>query len=218
MTPFSLSEGLHSPFMVRIRRSSALRALVIVLALSGLALGCGTTGRELREPSADTRSPRSGAGSLTTNSQSAAIGTSLSLRSPAFEPGGKIPALYTCYGSDISPPFTIAGVAPGTVELLLMITNNTDLITTNWIVAKIPPSTTAIDAGKAPSGSIQIPTSSGSGNYTGPCPEKKATYDFSLYTFDRPTNLNASSSLNDVANAIATATRTIALTGIYEKK
>lgn len=218
MTPISGPEGLHSPPMVRIPRSSALRALIVVVALGTIAMGCGTTGRELREPAAPTSEPRSNVGSLASNSASAAISSSLSLRSPAFEPGGKIPALYTCDGSDISPPFTISGVATGTVELLLMITNTTDLITTNWIVAKIPPSTTKFEAGKAPDGSIQIPTSSGSADYTGPCPEKKAIYDFSLYTFDRPTNLNASSSLNDVANAIATATRTIALTGTYEKK
>ena len=38
----------------------------------------------------------------------------LALTSPAFAPGGEIPTLFTCEGSDISPPLEWTGVPDGT--------------------------------------------------------------------------------------------------------
>lgn len=200
--------------------TAKVRALAILLAFTFgvLLIGCGTSGRDLREPTAPNTRPRDNLGKLSSDSSLPVISSSMSLKSPAFEPGGKIPSLYTCDGSDISPPFLLSGIPEGTAELLLMITNTTDLVTTNWIVAKIPPTTTSFEAGRPPSAAVQIPTSAGTPNYTGPCPELKSTYDFSLYAFDKPTTLSASSSLNDVADAIASSTRTIALTGTYQRK
>ncbi len=44
----------------------------------------------------------------------------LLLASPAFAPGGKIPAEYTCSGADISPPLTWSGVPAGARSLVLV--------------------------------------------------------------------------------------------------
>ena len=45
----------------------------------------------------------------------------LSLSSPAFEAGGNIPPLYTCDGSNISPPLNWSGVPPQAASLALIV-------------------------------------------------------------------------------------------------
>ena len=63
--------------------------------------------------------------------------TSLKLSSSAFKSGGKIPAKYTCDGSDASPPLTISGVPSGAKELVLFLddldgTPTATNTTTDW--------------------------------------------------------------------------------------
>src|SRR2546425_8490987 len=43
------------------------------------------------------------------------------LTSSAFAPGGAIPALFTCEGSDVSPPLEWTGLPPGTKSLALIV-------------------------------------------------------------------------------------------------
>ena len=45
----------------------------------------------------------------------------LMLASPAFAPGGQVPAEYTCDGADISPPLSWSDAPPGTKSLVLII-------------------------------------------------------------------------------------------------
>ncbi len=45
----------------------------------------------------------------------------LMLMSPVIPPGGEIPKVYTCDGSDISPPLQWSGAPAGTASLVLAI-------------------------------------------------------------------------------------------------
>jgi phosphatidylethanolamine-binding protein (PEBP) family uncharacterized protein len=49
----------------------------------------------------------------------------LSLSSPAFAPGGEIPALYTCQGRDVSPALEWTGV-PAAAKTLVLIVDDPD--------------------------------------------------------------------------------------------
>src|SRR5680860_57455 len=75
----------------------------------------------------------------------------LTLTSPAFEPGGKIPSKYTCEGDDVSPPLRIAGGPDGTKSFALIL-DDPDVpdpkapirIWVHWVVYNIPPNMTAL--------------------------------------------------------------------------
>jgi phosphatidylethanolamine-binding protein (PEBP) family uncharacterized protein len=79
---------------------------------------------------------------------------SLTLTSSAFEPGGKIPAEYTCEGEDISPPLTIGGVPDGTKSLALIL-DDPDApdpaapkrVWVHWVVYNLSPGTSALPEG-----------------------------------------------------------------------
>ena len=79
---------------------------------------------------------------------------SLTLTSSAFEPGGKIPAEYTCEGEDISPPLMIGGVPDGTKSLALIL-DDPDApdpaapkrVWVHWVVYNLSPGTSALPEG-----------------------------------------------------------------------
>lgn len=73
----------------------------------------------------------------------------LLLASPAFAPGGQIPTEYTCDGADISPPFSWAGVPPGTKRLVLVV-EDPDApsgVLRHWAAFGIPPNAGGLAAG-----------------------------------------------------------------------
>ena len=72
----------------------------------------------------------------------------LTLTSPAFKQGGKIPSSYTCEGDDVSPPLVFEGVPEGTKSLALVI-DDPDApdpkapkrVWVHWVVFNLPPDT-----------------------------------------------------------------------------
>ena len=50
-------------------------------------------------------------------------GPPLQVSSAAFEPGGEIPAQYSCQGANLSPPLEWSGVPEGTQSLALVVSD-----------------------------------------------------------------------------------------------
>ena len=76
----------------------------------------------------------------------------LTLKSPAFPAGGKIPRKYTCDGENISPPFAWSGV-PATARSLLLVCDDPDGsggVIQHWAAYNIPPDWTGLKEGYGP--------------------------------------------------------------------
>lgn len=109
----------------------------------------------------------------------------MEITSSAFEPGGRIPARYTCDGPDVSPPLRLAGVPDGT-ESLVLILDDPDAPRGTWdhwvaydlaVVAEIPE-----DAGEIGTSGVN---SWGGTGYRGPCPPSGVhRYHVRVYALD----------------------------------
>jgi len=120
----------------------------------------------------------------------------LTLTSPAFEPGGKIPSKYTCEGDDVSPPLRIAGAPDGTKSFALIL-DDPDApdpkapkrVWVHWVVYNLPPDITAL-AENVGSGGVPAGTTAGINDWTqtgyqGPCPPiGRHRYFHKLYALD----------------------------------
>ena len=69
-------------------------------------------------------------------------GVKMELKSTAFEPGGLIPAKYTCDGQDISPPLSWSDAPTGTQSLALISDDPDAPVGTwvHWVIWNIPAS------------------------------------------------------------------------------
>jgi Raf kinase inhibitor-like YbhB/YbcL family protein len=92
--------------------------------------------------------------------------------SPAFAPGGRIPAEFTCQGRDISPPLRIARVPRGarTLEIVMRDLNASAGNFIHWQLTGVPASTRSLPAGATPAGAQASRNSFGTIGYRGPCP------------------------------------------------
>jgi Raf kinase inhibitor-like YbhB/YbcL family protein len=121
---------------------------------------------------------------------------SLTLTSPAFEPGGEVPARFTCEGEDISPALAWSGV-PATAASLALIVDDPDApdpkapktTWVHWVLYNIPASSSGpagLPEAAAPSGGIlQGLNDWKRTGYGGPCPPiGRHRYFFKLYALD----------------------------------
>ncbi len=120
---------------------------------------------------------------------------SITLSSPAFSAGAKIPAAYTCNGRDVSPPLRWSGVPANTRELALELIDRDapggPFI--HWAVAGIPPSLGSLSAGEAvPRGAVAGRNGFGKDGYGGPCPPSGPAhrYVFALIALASPSGLS----------------------------
>ncbi|HEY3912693.1 MAG TPA: YbhB/YbcL family Raf kinase inhibitor-like protein [Stellaceae bacterium] len=134
----------------------------------------------------------------------------LMLASPAFAPGGAIPAEYTCSGADISPPLTWSGAPVGTKSFVLAVEDPDAPSGTfrHWAVFDIPAGAHGLAAGYRPnrpaSGFRQARNDSGEVGYGGPCPPPGPAhhYHFRLLAISRPRlDLSPSATVQDVLQA-----------------
>jgi len=96
----------------------------------------------------------------------------IGVSSPAFAPGGAIPATYTCQGQDISPPLRFSGIPPAARELDLVM-RDPDSPGGNfihWRLTDMPGSTRVLAAGQTPPGTRVGRNDFGTIGYRGPCP------------------------------------------------
>lgn len=128
----------------------------------------------------------------------AAWGTemALTISSPAFKQGGKIPSIHTCEGDDVSPPLVFAGVPKGTKSLALVI-DDPDApdpkapkrVWVHWVVLNLPPETERLEenasAAGLPKGAVQGVNDFRTKAYGGACPPiGRHRYFHKLYALD----------------------------------
>jgi Raf kinase inhibitor-like YbhB/YbcL family protein len=118
----------------------------------------------------------------------------LTLTSPAFTPGGSIPAVYTCEGCDVSPPLAWSGVPDGTQSLALIV-DDPDApdpaapkrVWVHWVLYNLPPTSTGLAeaVGHLPDGAGEGTNDWKRTGYGGPCPPiGRHRYFFKLYALD----------------------------------
>ena len=126
------------------------------------------------------------------------------LSSSAFENNGTIPLVYTCDGSDISPPLTITNVPKNTQSLALIVEDpDTPRGTvTHWIVWNILPQKSQFVEGEK----IDYPQGInvfGTVDYKGPCPPSGThRYFFKLYALDTILDLVDGSTKDNLMEAM----------------
>ena len=125
--------------------------------------GCGSDGEPVAEPTA----PRT-----------------ITVTSPAFAEGERIPAAYTCRGAGTPPPLAWSGVDRHRAGSLALVVDDPDAPGgdyLHWIVVGIPVGPGALHAGVLPAGAQEVPASAGPG-WSPPCPPSGTHhYRFTLY-------------------------------------
>ncbi len=123
----------------------------------------------------------------------------MELSSSAFQPGGTIPAQYTCSGAGISPPLTWTG-APGNTVTFALIVEDPDApdgTFTHWVLYDLPASVHDLPpdvppADRTANGAEQGKNSFGKTGYGAPCPPPGSPphrYQFTLYAADTAINV-----------------------------
>lgn len=138
---------------------------------------------------------------------------SLSVRSPAFQPGEPIPEKYTADGDNISPPLDIANL-PDETQALAVIMEDVDApngVFTHWLAWNLPPEQRRIGegvdvdslAGDHVTGK-QGRNSFGSVGYRGPEPPNGEThrYHIVVYALREPLRLDAGVPRDRVENEL----------------
>jgi len=118
------------------------------------------------------------------------------LTSPAFAPGGDIPAIFTCEGSDLSPALEWTGV-PASAKSLVLIVDDPDapdpkaprMTWVHWVLYNIPPTASglpqAVAARDLPPGTREGTNDWKRTGYGGPCPPiGRHRYFHRLYALD----------------------------------
>ena len=106
------------------------------------------------------------------------------LTSTAFDHNGEIPSLYTCDGSDLSPPLAWQEV-PEAAKSLVLIVDDPDapapgapkMTWVHWVLYNLPPDVNSLQQGVKPS---ELPDTTLEGlnawnrpGYGGPCPPNR---------------------------------------------
>lgn len=142
----------------------------------------------------------------------------LMVKSPAFENNELIPSRYTCIGSDINPPITIADIPDGTKSLALIIDDPDAPNGTfdHWVMWNIPV-TNLINEDSAPG--IQGKNGKSENKYIGPCPPSGTHhYNFKVFALDIQLDLPASADKNTLLMAMDThILASGGLIGLYRK-
>jgi len=148
----------------------------------------------------------------------------IQLHSPAFPDGGMIPKMFTCDGSDRSPPLEWSGVPPP-ARALALICDDPDApggTWSHWVVFNLPSQVKGLKEGVPPEQTIPEASTEGSApvvrelqkarqgkndfgktGYGGPCPPGGThRYFFRLYALDTTLELGPSASRAEVFKAI----------------
>ncbi len=135
----------------------------------------------------------------------------LTVSSPAFKQGERIPVICTCDGTDLSPRLIWHG-APSGVKSYALILDDPDAaegVFTHWLIFNIPgdamglpenvPKDSSLD-----DGAIQGKNHFGKTGYNGPCPPAGKThhYTFHLYALDTTLSLDQGASASDIRAAM----------------
>lgn len=129
----------------------------------------------------------------------------LKISSPVFPHDGTIPPKFTCDGTDVNPPLSVAGIPEKTRSLALIVDDPDAPARTwvHWVVWDIPPGTGEIPENSVPAGATQGTNDFGKQRYGGPCPPSGThRYFFKLYALDAPLALKPGASKGQVEEAM----------------
>ena len=159
------------------------------------------------------------------------MSTILTVRSPAFTEGRRIPRRHTGDGEDLSPPLSWSSLPPGTKELALIV-DDPDAPSAepwvHWVLYSIPVGTEGVPEGvhpkerpPFPGGAIQGLNSWGTVGYRGPAPPRGHGvhhYHVTLHALDvvlgLPTGLDKKMLLEALAGHVLARGE---LVGTYER-
>jgi Raf kinase inhibitor-like YbhB/YbcL family protein len=136
---------------------------------------------------------------------------SLTLTSPAFEDGEKIPGEYGYKERNVNPPLKINGV-PGGTQSLVLIMDDPDAVDPagkvwdHWIVWNIDPNTTEIPENWDPAdtSAVEGQNDYGETGYGGPNPpDREHTYQFELSALETTLDFDESATKEDLQPKIA---------------
>jgi Raf kinase inhibitor-like YbhB/YbcL family protein len=133
------------------------------------------------------------------------------LTSGAFEPGRSIPTRFSCDGEDLSPDLRWDEPPPGAKSLALIV-EDPDAPSgrfIHWVGFNLSAKERQLPAGikastRLPAGMLQGRNDFGNVGYGGPCPPKGQNhrYYFRLYALDRPVELQAGASADELRAAM----------------
>lgn len=130
----------------------------------------------------------------------------LTLSSPAFHHGARLPRRFTAEGENVSPPLVWAGVPAGTKEFVL-ICEDPDAPAkpwVHWLVYNISPLTRSFPEGRAPAAHQGRTNLDGSG-YHGPLPpagDGPHHYHFRIYALDTHLDVSPDADRDEVLAAM----------------
>ncbi len=127
----------------------------------------------------------------------------LQLSSRTIEPGGMIPAKYTCQGANVSPPLNWSGIPDGTKSLALIVDDPTtpNEPFSHWILYNIPPGLDHLEEDFSPDnnrqqGGVHGRNSFGEARYGGPCPPAGPAHRYAFRLFALDANLDLTPGAN----------------------
>ena len=125
-------------------------------------------------------------GASVAESADTAAATVLTLTAP-WSDGDVMPASFRCVGPDASPALSWIGIPASTKSLAVVLIDEDKPDYVHWVVANIDPATTNLLAGSVDPNAVQATNSAGSIGFTGPCPPKGETHQYSLtlYALDQ---------------------------------
>lgn len=201
----------------RSRATLAVAVAVAVVVLATVVAGCGTSGRTLRDPEPGATAPPR---KTSTTPSTAAVAPGLTITSPAWTTGGMIPATFTCDGAGVSPQLTVNG-APGTVELVVVVTDTDAGGRVHWVLAGLPGDTvTNIPQGGVPLGAVVGLDSAGRPAWEELCPPAGAThtYDLTVYAMSTPSGITDRTPADEALTLVlARSTDAATLSGTYTR-
>ena len=118
------------------------------------------------------------------------------ITSPAFAPGGEIPAVHTCEGADTSPRLEWSGAPAATASFALIVDDpdapdpaKPKMTWVHWVLYNLPPSADhlpeAVAASALPAGTREGTNDWKRTGYGGPCPPiGRHRYFFKLHALD----------------------------------
>lgn len=180
------------------RLRSFVRFSLVCAPLAALCACSSNDGRDMKDPNA---AQIASAQTTTSTSVSEAAGdvgvsvaesadtaaeTVLTLTAP-WSDGDAVPSAFRCAAPDLSPALSWTGVPAATKSLAVVLIDEDKPDYVHWVVANIDPNTTTLLAGSVDPNAVQATNSAGSVGFTGPCPPKGETHQYSLtlYALDQ---------------------------------
>jgi Raf kinase inhibitor-like YbhB/YbcL family protein len=138
------------------------------------------------------------------NSEAPPMTDQLTITSSAFTEGGSIPSVYTCDGSDTSPPLAWSGAPDGTAAYALIVDDPDARGWVHWLVADLPSEQTELAEGASGTvDGVEGRTDSGRTGYGGPCPPSGThQYVFEVFALSEPLGLSSGFSADELRGAI----------------